>query len=36
MIVLDELHADLSAARAEAAAKVHHQHATAAEHPAAR
>jgi predicted nucleic acid-binding Zn-ribbon protein len=36
MIVLDALHADLSAARAEAAAKVHHQHATAAEHPAAR
>ncbi len=35
MVVLDTLHSDLSAARAESAAKAHHQHAAAAEHPAA-
>ena len=35
MVVLDALHADLSAARAESAAKAHHQHAATAEHPAA-
>jgi hypothetical protein len=35
MIVLDALHADLAAARAESAAKPQHHHAAAAEHPAA-
>ena len=35
MIVLDALHADLAAARAESAAKPHHHHEAAAEHPAA-
>lgn len=35
MTVLDELHTDLAAARTESAAKAHHQHAAAAEHPAA-
>jgi uncharacterized protein len=35
MVVLDALHGDLAAARAESAAKGHHQHAAAAEHPAA-
>jgi uncharacterized protein len=35
MVALDALHGDLAAARAESAAKTHHQHAAAAEHPAA-
>jgi uncharacterized protein len=35
MVVLDALHSDLSAARAESEAKAHRQHAATAEHPAA-